>query len=152
MPGPRKHPTMIEFLAKMKRTRQPGCWIMPGSRDKDGYVCYDENAKRERAHRVAFRITTGINPGKLSVCHKCDNPPCCRPSHLFSGTNIDNMKDCARKGRKKGERHPNAKLTDRQVRKIRKDRRILRVIAKDHGIKLQTACNVRNRKSWTHVR
>lgn len=90
-----------------------------------------------RAHRVAWELANGPIPEGLHVCHRCDNPPCCNPAHLFIGTHTDNQRDMAAKGRHvaphgdangmrlhpearpRGERAGRAVLTDGQVIEIR---------------------------------
>jgi len=65
-------------------------------------------------HRVSWELHYGPIPKGMSVLHKCDNPPCVRPDHLFLGTQQDNLQDMRNKGRHRwglGERHAHAKLT-----------------------------------------
>lgn len=87
------------------------------------------------AHRLAYAAFHG-KPGDKVVCHRCDNPLCCNPEHLFLGTQRDNLLDALSKGRMKapvalsGEAHPNAKLTEAQVAEIK--RRVLLGEAKTH--------------------
>ena len=104
------------------------CWTWNMSHDGHGYGHFCVNAKIERAHRVSYAITYGRIPESLEICHKCDNPGCVRPDHLFAGTHSDNMQDCAQKGHnmlqrhpelRYGERHPLAKLTESDVKTIR---------------------------------
>lgn len=75
------------------------CWFWLGGRDRDGYgeACFD--GKKIRAHRLSWTLEFGDRPGNLGVLHKCDTPPCVRPSHLFLGNNADNVRDRIAKGR-----------------------------------------------------
>lgn len=77
-----------------------GCWLWDTARDKDGYGRFPIGASGEnKAHRVSWRIHHGEVPEGLCVLHKCDNPPCVNPKHLFLGTLKDNAVDCASKER-----------------------------------------------------
>ncbi len=87
-----------------------GCWDWPNYRNKDGYGLTSLNGKTTVAHRVAWVLTFDSIPDNLYVLHRCDNPACCNPSHLFLGTAEDNAKDCKSKGRHaRGERNGIAK-------------------------------------------
>lgn len=78
----------------------PSCWLFDGATDRAGYgrmnLC---NGKFTSAHRVSYEIVFGAVPAGFEVCHRCDNPRCVRPDHLFLGSHEDNMRDMARKGR-----------------------------------------------------
>lgn len=76
-----------------------GCWEWQGSRCKSGYGHVSYLGKIKRTHRIYYELLNGKIPDKLFVCHKCDNPPCLNPDHLFLGTNQDNMLDALKKGR-----------------------------------------------------
>jgi len=120
--NPRKKKEMESKIIKDPKT---GCWNWTGSKDKDGYPTIqmpNPNRGKFRATRIAYEIYKGIKPGKLLVCHHCDNPPCINPDHLFLGTAKDNAQDCKNKGRHnpvRGEDRPQSKLTEKQVLEIR---------------------------------
>lgn len=83
------------FWSKVDLSNLEGCWPWIAATDKDGYGVY----RRGRAHRVAWFLHYGLLPN-LCVLHKCDNPPCIRWDHLFSGTTADNNRDMAEKGKR----------------------------------------------------
>ncbi len=113
------------FFSKFSRKGDDDCWIWTGSRLPKGYGSFSVNRIRKNAHRVSWTIHYGEIPSGMLVCHKCDNPPCVNPYHLFIGTNQDNVNDKMNKGRQrwttvKGAQHYKAILTEKDVLKIRK--------------------------------
>jgi hypothetical protein len=105
------------------------------------------------AHRVAWILAHGEFDDALKILHRCDNPPCVRPDHLFVGTQIDNCLDRDNKGRTRhGEQHAYAKLTERKVRAVRADSRSQRMIAIDYGIAQMTVSDIKRGVTWKHVR
>lgn len=96
------------------------CWVWKASRKENGYGQFFVNRRPVYAHRYAYAATHGEVPEGLRVLHKCDNPPCVRPDHLFVGTAQDNANDAIAKGRVPfGERGSQARLADQQVAAIR---------------------------------
>lgn len=116
-----------EFLARFwsKIDCTPGlfeCWNWTDHLS-NGYGQIRFRGTCYAAHRVSYELSYDIHPGRLLVCHTCDNKRCCNPQHLFLGTPLDNMLDMERKNRgnhPRGERHGNYKLTDAQVSEMRR--------------------------------
>lgn len=88
-----------EFELRIDKTGP--CWLWIGGRFDSGYGKVLRGAKKLRAHRVSYELYVAPIPEGMHVLHKCDNPPCVNPNHLFLGTHIDNMRDMERKGRAK---------------------------------------------------
>lgn len=101
------------------------CWLWTGSRNFYGYGWFKpgKRLRKEKAHRVAYALACGPIPPGLLVLHRCDNPPCVRPDHLWLGTTQDNIDDRIRKGRTRaarGESCGRVKLTEADVIAIRR--------------------------------
>ena len=105
------------------------CWDWCGSKHRDGYGWFYDQGECHLAHRFSWFLAHGNYPKNICVLHKCDNPSCVRPDHLFLGTQLDNIQDRVNKNRSsggrngsppRGIRNPKAKLTYEQVQKIRK--------------------------------
>lgn len=97
------------------------CWPWTAYRNGKGYGRRAAPGDTY-AHRLAYALAYGPVPAGLWVLHRCDNPPCCNPAHLFLGTNMDNMRDMAEKGRRvplPGARNGRAKLDAGAVAEIR---------------------------------
>ena len=102
--GPKPVPIEKRFWSKVIKTE--GCWKWTGSKVQFGYGKILSKRGLEPAHRVSWRIHYGEIDGKLNVLHKCDNPECNNPEHLFLGTIMDNVRDMINKGRNsRGREH-----------------------------------------------
>jgi hypothetical protein len=110
---------------------------------------------------MSYYLHYGIDPGKLCVCHTCDNPKCCNPNHLWLGTQTDNNLDMVEKGRQRGknergEKNTSAKLTDKKVKEIRRlymaGKTTQTALAAKYGVSIATIHYVATRKTWTHVK
>ncbi len=129
-----------------------GCIVWTGSKDKDGYGKFMHGYRHWRAHVAAWFAAYGPIPAGKQVCHTCDNPPCIRLEHLWIGTTQENTADRdAKKRQQHGERHYKAKLTEDQVREIRKDTRSQIRIAADYGIVQTMVSKIKRREFWKHV-
>lgn len=134
------------------------CWLWQGARHPRGYGQIWTNGKLMYAHRFSYILENGpIAKGQV-VCHKCDNPPCCNPNHLFSGTQIENLEDAFKKGRAKvcsGTLNIKAKLTDSEVMRIRLLRRrgaTTTSLAEMFGVWQGTIWQIISGKNWRHVK
>jgi hypothetical protein len=112
-------PTPIDKRFWQYVNKTGDCWLWIGAKKATGYGYTSLSGKGVRAHRASWEIHRGPIPDGLCVLHKCDNPPCVNPDHLFLGTQQDNMTDKYNKGRQNipsGQAHYNCKLSisDRQ--------------------------------------
>lgn len=152
------------------------CWIWTGSKNQYGYPRYgyrSESGKNKwiRIHRLIYSLFFGELLPDLDVCHRCDNPSCVRPSHLFTGTAQDNVNDMITKGRMnttwptvnahrmlRGSKQPQAKLMESTVRDIRQvykqssgRRGIQAELARMYSVSPQTINGIIKGREWQHV-
>ena len=143
------------FFAKVEKTE--GCWNWTAARTIFGYGKFSVNHREIMAHRASWEMHFGEIEKGIFVCHKCDNPSCIRPDHLFLGTPTENNHDMVKKGRDvrlRGEQHPHAKLTEEIVREIKiklKNGLSRRNLCREYGVAESTIGNIKNGNNWSHV-
>lgn len=140
-----------------------GCWEWSGFLSANGY---GKSGRRQYAHRLSWELANGPIPDGLYVCHRCDNPSCVRPDHLFVGTAADNAADMGAKGRSAFARHPEivrrgeqvntARLTEANVREIiqrlrQPGRPTLRQLAAEYGVAFCAIQGIYSGRAWKHV-
>lgn len=138
------------FWEKVDVKRQNKCWEWKAAKDKDGYGVFKARGKMVLAHRWVCRPI----PKKKCVLHVCDSPSCVNPRHLFFGSQKDKVANMIAKGRDNyvtGERNGQSKLTEKQVRAIRKDSRSLRKIAEDYGVNNTLIGKIKRRERWSYL-
>lgn len=125
------------------------CWPMIGvPAGKYGQIWFGRSSIL--AHRLMYELVNGKLPRRHVVMHACDNPPCCNPRHLVAGTQRDNMRDMMAKGRKV-QSHAACRLTDEQVRAIRRRTDPHTVLASEYGVSATTIRWVRSGKRYARV-
>lgn len=148
----KKTPIEQRFWSKVDKTAE--CWLWIAGKSKAGYGYFGTEKGIEKAHRVAYRFAYGDFDPSYWVLHRCDNPPCVRPDHLFLGDAKDNAVDRKDKGRQanfEGERNPNAKLNLLQVVEIRKrfeEGENQNSIAKEFPVKRSMIGNIVRNLNW----
>lgn len=106
------------------------CWLWMGGKDSKGYGRVWRDGRRQGTHRVSYELSIGPIPDGLYICHHCDNKLCARPSHLFLGTQKDNMQDWTKKGKnilindpsllKRGDDHWTRQKTKQAKKELKK--------------------------------
>ena len=150
------------FWAKVEKRGPEECWPWIGGCNPQGYGRL-QDANRENsvvlAHRASYELAFGISPGDECVLHRCDNPPCVNPAHLWLGTKAENNRDMGDKGRAvvpglKGENHPNAWLTDTKVLEMLglvREGWLQADVARAYGVDRGNLWAMVKGKSWKHL-
>ncbi len=134
-----------------------GCWIWLRAVCPRGYGRgYFGPGESALAHRAMFKAKHGSIPRGMNVLHRCDNPSCINPDHLFPGTQLDNMQDCSRKGRVKpprlkGDKHGEAKLSEEEARAILSSRDTTKSLMARFGVSRTAIQSIRARRTWKHL-
>lgn len=162
-----KDPRSIEerFWSKVNKNGKlilgAPCWEWTDAPMNKGYGVfgYDNSRKKALAHRFSWELQNGPITNGLHCLHKCDNPPCINPDHLFLGTPADNAKDKVKKGRQshavifQGEEYPHSKLTTKDVLEIREKYPDVsqRALGRIYGVSQHMIWQIINRRRWKHV-
>lgn len=158
------NPTNIaRFWSKVQRT--DGCWLWIGTITPNGYGRVSIGGKGVGAHRFAYAITHGDIPEGHFVCHRCDNPRCVRPEHLFAALPLQNTADMMRKDRhafvggvvgatkRRGSRNASTKLGEQDVlaiwERLRLHNESYAVIARDYGVRAATIHAIKSGTNWS---
>jgi len=157
-----KLPSIEErFWSKVDIREPDECWPWTAAprnkRSQRNYGAFWLNGRHHPANKIAWELKNGLMPQGMFACHRCDNPSCCNPSHIFPGTTQENTADKVRKGRQvKGELVHTAKLSKQDVIDIRNmlppntraPRGLPGKIAEKYGITKQYVSEIWGRKSW----
>jgi hypothetical protein len=156
--GPKPKPLAERYAARVREDLESGCWIWRGPTIR-GYGVLtigsrtNGTRRNEYAHRVAWEIYRGPIPAGLFVLHRCDNPACSNPAHLFLGSHDDNMADRSRKGRAmRGSAHVAAKLTERDVLAVRASDETATALADRYGVTVGAISKITTGRTWRHCK
>jgi hypothetical protein len=154
-------PIAERFWEKVDVRGPDDCWEWKAAHGQHGRGTFMVGSKRHGtqrqvpAHRFAYELEYGPIPNGMEACHKCDNPPCCNPRHIFAGTHKENMEDMAAKGRSsQGERDSQAKLTTDKVLEIRRlcaSGMPQEKVGKLYGVTQGAVWLIVTRRRWKHV-
>lgn len=172
-------PITLEFIYS-RVDRSGACWRWLGAKSGKGYGKVRVGRGRVDVHRLVYALVNGPIPDGLQVLHRCDNPICCRPDHLFLGTQSDNMQDMLAKGRnfhqtrperlargarngaytqpecrRRGERNGRAILAEADVVAVRRLHAtgdyLLRDLAARYGVSVATIHRAVRGKAWSYL-
>lgn len=147
------------FWRRVAVASESECWLWTGGKSRTGYGQTTFNYQHRLAHRVSWELTHGEIPDGMMVCHRCDNPACCNPEHLFIGSNSDNQLDSVLKGRSRAARQNGstnhcARLTESQVIEIRRRRTSGEKgidLAREFGVSQSALCQAYKGTTWGHL-
>lgn len=144
------------FWSKVNKT--DNCWLWQGGiSNRYGQIKISKSRKQISVHRYSYELHYGIISNNLFVCHKCDNPLCVRPDHLFLGTYLENIQDMLDKKRHNyGSKHSMSKLNENDIIEIKLALQnpycgINKDLANKYNVNHRTISNIKLNKNWKHV-
>ena len=155
MYGPKPKPIEERFWPKGSVGNDGNCWIWNGPVNGNGYGGLTVSGKVIQVHRISWQLHYGDIPAGMCVCHKCDNPLCVNPKHLFIGTPKDNSRDMTVKGRSSyGRKNGRAILSPDDILKIRErylsgERPI--DLSREYGVTSTNIIRIGKRKLWKYI-
>lgn len=148
----RAGPLLERFNRHWTPVPESGCWLWTASTGSHGYGQIMSNKTPVLAHRASWEFNFGDIPAGMHVLHKCDRRVCVNPSHLFLGSNTDNIKDKVSKSRQiKGSRVPSSRLDEEKVKLVFYSDGSQDSISERFGISQTQVCRIKQRKIWKHV-
>lgn len=148
---------LTRFWERVKVLGIDDCWEWTGATETFGYGRFYFCGRTQTAQRVSWQLTNGPIPVGMCALHKCDNPPCVNPNHLFLGSKTDNAADRQSKGRTRcaiGEAQGSSKLKTseiEQIKRLRKTGLLQRDIAKRFNVSRSLVGMIVNGKRWSHL-
>jgi len=143
------------YILNRIKISQNNCWEWQKYKNKDGYGRFSYLGTTRSAHTVAFRLWRGPIPDGEIVRHDCDNPPCCNPEHLRTGTKKDNKHDSVNRNRHiYGEKVPKSKLSETQVKEIialLKENQQYKQIGEKYNVSPKTVGQINRMETWKHL-
>lgn len=122
------------FWAKVQKADGDGCWLWTGSRGTRGYGQFFAKGAPRGAHRVAYALSHGPIPADAYVLHSCDTPACCKPAHLSTGDQFDNMRGATDRGRLRLPRRRTRAVVPVVIRRYLAGGVTMRQLAAEYGI------------------
>jgi hypothetical protein len=142
-----KHLTLRErFEEYYKESSKDECWEWLSNLDKNGYGEIRVNNKTKKAHRISYELYKGEIPINMFICHKCDNPSCVNPNHLFLGTHQDNVNDKVNKKRQ------HSKLNENDIMSILNSNEKSIILSKIYDVSQKHINRIKRREQWKHIK